>query len=512
MTPCPTTWRVAAVIALTALVGPLARAQAPYYCYPDIYTLTNGPEPFPNPYPGNALTTPGTAERPAIRLPFGVAPHRADEARSAGAARPAAGGGTSCATDYRAQSWNGTAWDPDREALTATYDAAGRLLTLSSSHPDEGGQLSLDTRETFVYNAAGYPTSYLYERTLGGTSLQPYRRTTLTYSGAGRLSGYLEEEATTDGWAFDYRTTFSYGSGPYATLVFFEFWDGSAWQNDSRETNTYTASNQRATYTSEQWENSGWVNSDREQYVYDGAGRLTSWTDENPGDPTGWLLNIRDLYVYDGAGLVAEDRFQAWTGSAWQDQFLGAYSYAGGQLSTAVNSAINPDGSLTPAFRERFGYASGHLAEVAQDIWEGTAWQLDSRILYTRDAASRPTELLRQRRAKDGSSLVNSDREQLLYDGSIATEGGPASEALDLHVWPNPASTAATLRVTLDAPATVRLVVTDALGRDVLTDVRALAAGPQTLAVDAARLAPGVYVVRVAAGVRVGTHRLVVSR
>ena len=166
----------------------------------------------------------------------------------------------------------------------------------------------------------------------------------------------------------------------------------------------------------------------------------------------------------------------------------------GGQTVTATRKGFARSGSgPNYIFSIRYEYAAG----IGQTLYE--------------QSSANSTDSNRESWRLSYARVGGTEYGQPLSFPS-AGDDAPAGGALDLHVWPNPASTAATLRVTLDAPATVRLTLTDALGRDVLTDVRALAAGPQTLAVDAARLAPGVYVVRVAAGVRVGTHRLVVSR
>jgi hypothetical protein len=79
---------------------------------------------------------------------------------------------------------------------------------------------------------------------------------------------------------------------------------------------------------------------------------------------------------------------------------------------------------------------------------------------------------------------------------------------------PNPARGAATVAFTLAAPGEARLAVYDALGRRVAL----LAEGPfaagtrHAVALDASRLAPGAYVVRLEAGGRVASHPLAVVR
>ncbi|MEL7168212.1 MAG: T9SS type A sorting domain-containing protein, partial [Bacteroidota bacterium] len=79
--------------------------------------------------------------------------------------------------------------------------------------------------------------------------------------------------------------------------------------------------------------------------------------------------------------------------------------------------------------------------------------------------------------------------------------------------FPNPTTDAATLRFTLDRPAEVRLSVYDALGRTVAVLVNdRQAAGTHEVALDAAALPSGVYVVRLTADNEVATRRVSVVR
>ena len=88
----------------------------------------------------------------------------------------------------------------------------------------------------------------------------------------------------------------------------------------------------------------------------------------------------------------------------------------------------------------------------------------------------------------------------------------PAEIALR-SVYPNPLATRAQIPYELPAAATVRLAVYDALGRQVavLADGER-EAGFHTAPLDAARLAPGVYHVRLSADAFVGATRFTVVR
>jgi hypothetical protein len=95
----------------------------------------------------------------------------------------------------------------------------------------------------------------------------------------------------------------------------------------------------------------------------------------------------------------------------------------------------------------------------------------------------------------------------------VAAEDAPDGAALALRLGPNPARGAAEVRFSLDAPCSVRLAVYDALGREVAVLAEGpRGAGPHEVALDAGRLAPGAYVLRLEAGARSVTRRVSVAR
>ena len=82
-----------------------------------------------------------------------------------------------------------------------------------------------------------------------------------------------------------------------------------------------------------------------------------------------------------------------------------------------------------------------------------------------------------------------------------------------MYVAPNPAARAARVTLTLAETAQASVRVVDALGRTVavLAD-GTLATGPYTLALDAARLPPGVYAVVATVGETRSVTRVTVVR
>ena len=96
----------------------------------------------------------------------------------------------------------------------------------------------------------------------------------------------------------------------------------------------------------------------------------------------------------------------------------------------------------------------------------------------------------------------------------VAGEAAPVAAGLALAApRPNPAPGRASVSFTTDRAAAVRLTVLDALGCEVaVLSEGAVTAGTHEAAFDTDRLAPGVYVVRLASGAAVWTGRLTVVR
>ena len=95
----------------------------------------------------------------------------------------------------------------------------------------------------------------------------------------------------------------------------------------------------------------------------------------------------------------------------------------------------------------------------------------------------------------------------------VAGEASPSAVALSLAAGPNPARGAVALTFALPAAAAATAEVLDALGRSVLrADLGAQAAGAGAARLDVSGLAPGVYVVRLAAGPARASTRISVVR
>ncbi len=116
------------------------------------------------------------------------------------------------------------------------------------------------------------------------------------------------------------------------------------------------------------------------------------------------------------------------------------------------------------------------------------------------------------------SSRQDGEGRMFVYDVAnllpVAADASPeTSGGLSLSLAPNPSSGPVAVGYALRAPGAVRLSVVDALGREVAVVAEGeRAAGAHAARIDARRLPAGVYAVRLVAGDRRETVRLVVAR
>ncbi|HLA64006.1 MAG TPA: T9SS type A sorting domain-containing protein, partial [Rhodothermales bacterium] len=182
--------------------------------------------------------------------------------------------------------------------------------------------------------------------------------------------------------------------------------------------------------------------------------------------------------------------------------------------SAATGLAALPDGRLLAA-----GAASGFA--FVRTLSDGTldpTFDGDGRVTTAAGAGASALTLLPDGRfvaAGTARTLFGYDVAAARYlgDGVTPAEPGSAPTALTLTAAPNPVRGTAAVRYGLPAGAAVRLALYDALGREVAVLADGVqAAGTHEAALDAAALAPGVYVLRLAAGADARVMRVSVVR
>jgi len=234
------------------------------------------------------------------------------------------------------------------------------------------------------------------------------------------------------------------------------------------------------------------INGPGRAYVYSGATGALVHALQSPqtspfGGAFGWSVAAGTDVDGDGVGDVAVGAIGE-DGTASSDGQVHVFSGATGAL---LHTLVNPD---TPQNNAQFGYS----------------------VAFTRTADDRPA--LAVGTPDVGEVLGSPPGAGRVYvfafgDSTVGTSPGPPSgDELAVSVWPNPSAGAAAVTVSVGIPASVRVVVVDALGRTVaVVHDGPLAAGRHRLALPAS-LAPGIYAVRVSSAVTEAIARLTVAR
>ncbi len=277
----------------------------------------------------------------------------------------------------------------------------------------------------------------------------------------------------------------------------------------------------------------------------------TAWTDLGTGpggslDGNVWALAVApDGRLYAGGeylsagGKPLSSCVARWTGTEWQavgtglergsnaDTCVlslafgpGGELYAGGFLRLGDDPAahgvarlVNGAWTALPAsFSEpgvwalRFDVAdrlyTGRLFAPGLTVWDGSAWNVlspdESVYALALDGTGR---LIVGGHFGEMGGVASSN--VIAYTPAL-TGSEPPPDATAFRVWPNPAADAAQMRTASGG----RTEVHDALGRVLWSGQVA----PGTTALPTARLAPGIYVVRLVTGDEAASQRLVVGR
>jgi len=148
---------------------------------------------------------------------------------------------------------------------------------------------------------------------------------------------------------------------------------------------------------------------------------------------------------------------------------------------------------------------SGQTAQAVTSVTGATALSYTDATLLTGSTAYYYAVILEQ----DGDRIVTSP---IWYTRGTGTATLAAQPALQVDLFPNPATASATLSYYIPQAAPVTVQILDVLGRSVMTlaQVQAQTAGPHTLVLPTAGWEAGLYVVRVTYAGQVTTRRLMV--
>ena len=423
-------------------------------------------------------------------------------------------GGDGLAIEIRR--WAEGAWAQQVRAAYL-YRPDGRSLGDVTERWDPDAEVWVVTsRKTVTYDGEDRQTEVLEEgRSALSDPLTPARRTVTTYAADGREIVDVSQDWRGD-WRNVVRWTTATDADGRPLVRLYERWDQGAWTLDSRALYTYGQGEDEI--VSQLWDSDAgvWENAYRtvEQTSADARELVTThfgW----PEDTTEWVRLDQAVRRLDGEGRTVGYETRQWGGDDWVPERRLRRTYQDDWLVEETDERWD---AATATWRRWF-VRDVTLRDDAQplrlsDRWyasDGATLADGSDVVWTYDDQGRVTSRT-DTDYDDALGWVPSFRSLYAYDGTaVARDAGPAA-GLRLAVRPNPMVAGGEVRVEA-AAGPLRVDVFDVLGRRVVTlHDGVVGAGTQTVAMPAAGLAPGAYVVRATAGDRVASLRLTVAR
>ena len=492
--------RVLLTLTLVAACAPGARGQSPLECVPDIDLLRFGPEPVPDPTPYEASIGNRVGAGAELTSRLGAPPL----GRATPLARPIRNRAPECPTLTTIETWDGEEWDGYDETV-ALYNASGNTISISYR--------SVQSSSSFEYDKITYEYVNLnltrYIKYKSGNTSESKDRMSFTYDSFNRIYTHNLAEWRFTGWRSLANIVYAYDTHPYISGV--SVYDGNSGALIQRGSYTYTPSHERLSSSIENANETNWTLLEREDWFY-ALDRVFAHELAEPsaGSPGGYY-RIKDSYTFEDTLLVRTNTAYN-TQNGWRTLDTSFYEYdANGRLITQVDSSSRSSGVLMPTTRRTYAYGPVGLDLFQVETWVSQVWRPDYRTFVTRDLANRTTE--QRSEVLTNNSWINSSRVLYEYREAVSTDGDAGPLHFGLTSWPNPATNHLTLRLDLDHASTVRVTVSDALGREVAVALDGPAAdGPNDVSLDVSGWPAGVYIVRVVAGARTATQRVTVVR
>jgi hypothetical protein len=419
---------------------------------------------------------------------------------------------------YENQLWNGSDWQHDW-IESWVYDAQGRVT--EHAFTSEFFGVESGWRERFIRDASGLLTEsyydindngawfedgwYVYTYTpdgllasvtgnlYDGAGWVPSTEETFTYDAEGRLLTALVRnyDGLSESWMPLGRSTWTYEAEARTRLG--ERWIGGGWQNDYIENYTLDAWGNTTLYLAQVWEEGAWENSLRQTLSYaEPAEGLRSESEvrwwggigEDGGLGDVWADGWNIFYVYDDDLRLVDYTYLTGVGiDVWENTLHRTYTFSGDRLVEEVDQVGDEAGGWVNQIQTYNFYDenTGTQTEQLMSRWDGEAWTIERRILFT-------------------------------YQSATDVAGEPSLAPLDLDVFPNPA-TDVTIALTLDHAAPVEIEVVDVLGRRVARLLNGeTVAGSERLRWRPEGLAPGLYFVRLRAGEQTAVRPVTIVR
>ncbi|GAA3988196.1 T9SS type A sorting domain-containing protein [Hymenobacter antarcticus] len=414
------------------------------------------------------LGTEAWAQKPVNHLEAALAKVRPAAVRAAGrgtqqtVSRPGRGVRTSWDT-------NTQTWSPSAVVETYTYDSRANLAQETFA---DSATARLTNRSLYTYNAQNRNTEELYQQWQNGAWVNAGRYIT-TYDAQGNPTQELDQEWQNGAWAtvhgYQYLNTYT---NNVLTEQIIKNWANGVFMNQDRAVFT-VANGQWTELVQQSWQAGAWENKNRYTNIV-----WFDWAAQKP----------------------ASYQEQAWQG-AWVDDLRYTRTYSpNGTVVQVAEERLSAGWALASRITETFDNFGNYLGERFES-WSGTAWDLEfeERDLLAYTATNDVRRRVSQRFTSFGGGTAFENVERVNYSNflSITLGTAPAALAAQTQLYPNPTTGTAILVVAgLKQPGGVPLDVLNTLGQPVLQRTSRPGAGLLSETLDLRGLPAGVYSVR----------------
>jgi hypothetical protein len=302
-------------------------------------------------------------------------------------------------------------------------------------------------------------------------------------------------------WENEFKYIYTYtSSGKVATMVV-QHWDGtSAWITDSKNVYTYNAANQLSYDQFQLWDGiSAYVPNKQVTYYYDMAGNVVNETNNDFVASTPVFTSKVD-YTYNTANKMLTSTHSDWNGAGWDNTEMHTYTYDTSNRRTSELHQ-NYDGTafvndMMKLYSDFIGSNAGTEIDQIWDTAGAGSWNDTLKFAYTYNTLGQLTSATRQSYdISIGWTNVLGDTKANYYYGSFTSVKDVAANGGTANLFPVPASNSVNVSIKWNEAQNSVIVITDMLGRPVVT--RNLNAGATEATIPVSELAAGNYLVNI---------------